>query len=197
MVALAWCARLSAIVKEESIYELAINAGRALGDCQEMKIAEAFRISLNDKAAALMQLQKIGSPAGRSASFISFTSDKTPGEALDWLKQTGLDLSSFDPDGKFFIIQKHFEAGRWGPALDYVTLLQDRDFVDAPVLLPTAANARLAQAVADELKISILQQLPLEVFSFPLGDDAQSLEHRRAAQALYERVVPIAAELGC
>jgi hypothetical protein len=196
-VALAWCARLFATAPDADIFGRAINAARALGHCNEIEVAEAFRVSVRDKTEALALLQKVATPLGRSASFIVVARAEPPDAALSWFEQTGLDINALDPDGKFVLLQKHFEADRWAGALKIAGELGEKDFLEAPVLLLAAANAHLAQAVPDQLRISVLQQLPLEASSFPLGDDGLSLNHRRAAQQLYERVVPIIFDLNC
>ncbi|QDW35685.1 hypothetical protein FFI89_000140 [Bradyrhizobium sp. KBS0727] len=196
MIALAWCGRFSEIESENGLYEVAIDAALRLGDCDEIRIAKAFRTSRNDKSAALSDLQGIGTPASRSASFIIISRAGAPNVALTWFRQAGLDISSLDPDGKFYLIQKCFEADCWDDAFNFAKLLDDSDFDQAPVLLHVAANARLAKVIPGELKAMVLQQIPLESL-FPLADDADSMEQRRSAQTLYERVIPVASALGC
>jgi hypothetical protein len=123
--------------------------------------------------------------------------DVSADEAIAWLDRSGLALSALDSDGKFFVIQKYFEAARWRDALGAVATLVDADFEATPVLLLLAGNAHLIQAVPDELKAFVLEQLPNETYSFPLADDAKALEHRRLARRLYERAVTNTVALGC
>jgi hypothetical protein len=197
MKALAWCARLTAAATEEVIFEPAISAARQLGDCEEIKLAEALRISLHDRPEALAQLNKINSHASRSVSFFITAKAESPSDALIWLTKCAFSLSDLDSDGKFFVIQKLFEAGRWSEALTAVGTLDDSDFTQTPVLLIMAANAHLVQVVPEELRATLVEQLPSETSSFPLASDRQAMENRLASLSFYERAAAIASMLDC
>ena len=71
--------------------------------------------------------------------------------SLDWFSEAGLTLLDVDADGKFFVIRKQLDAGRWADALESVNALQPGDFEQAPVLFYVAGGAHLAQAVPKEL----------------------------------------------
>ena len=126
MRAFAWCARLSEIPNEKSIYDDAIRAACLLGECDEIRIAKAFRTSREDRSTALSEFQRIGTPASSSASFIIVGREESPEITLSWFKQTGLEISDLDPDGKFYLIQKCFQAQRWNEAFNYAKRLRPK-----------------------------------------------------------------------
>lgn len=67
---------------------------------------------------------------------------------------------SSSADGKFFVLKKQLDAGKWQDALATANALQPTDFDDAPGLLYLAGGAHLAQAVPEELITLVLWTFP-------------------------------------
>ena len=86
---------------------------------------------------------------------------------------------------------------RWEDSLTAVNELTEGDFEDAPILYHIAASANLAMAVRQDLRPTVIINLPPNLKSFPLAVDNESLEYRRQAQRLFEKCAESAAELNC
>jgi hypothetical protein len=195
--ALAWCARLLFQKTDKSEALLALQAARSLATTEETLIAEAFAESnARDYQSALGILATANTPAGRSASFILVGNNTTPTETLDWFQRASLTLADLAADGKFFLLKKQLEAGRWSDALATANALQPADFDDAPGLFYLAGGAHLAQAVPEELISLVLWTLPFDAGILPLADDSIALSERRKARDFYVRASAAAASFG-
>lgn len=196
--ALAWCARFLAISEDRARSEELLKRAKELGNGTEITIAEAFRLSASRNVEeALSKLSSFDSPAARSASLLIMTHNRDAFVAIKWLSDAGITISDLDADGRFVLITKLLELGRWDTALEYVNELQEDDFRQAPVLLHTAAMTNLAQAIPIELRTSILQQVPFQASIFPLASNEAALSYRRKAKGLFERSAIATRELGC
>jgi hypothetical protein len=187
--ALAWCARMLFALPDRAEAFTVLDAARNLARTEEVSIAEAFADSYEgNTSAALSKLAELNTPSSRAASFIVVANSGSAVESLDWLREAGLTLSDADSDGKFFIIRKQLDAGRWPDALESATALHPSDFEQTPVLLYVAGGAHLAQAVPEELITLILSNLPFDAASIPLADDAASLTKRRRLSGAEPRI---------
>jgi hypothetical protein len=196
--ALAWCARMLFALPDRAEASRILDAARNLARTEEVSIAEALADSYEgNTTAALSKLGSVDTPSARAVSFIVVANSRGAAESLDWLPQAGLTLSDVDSDGKFFIIRKQLEAGRWADALESANALQPSDFEQTPILLNVAGGAHLAQAVPKELITLILSNPPFDATPIPLFDDAASLTERRSASVLYTRASEAAASVGC
>jgi hypothetical protein len=196
--ALAWCSRFLATGKETAKFDEFLSRARELGSGPEILVAEAFRISAGGNLdGALSMLAKLQSPTARSAAFQIVTQQKKATYALDWLSRSGVQQSDLDADGKFFLINNLFELGHWDAALQATFGLEQNDFQSAPVLFYSAAMSHLAQAIPDELKSRVLQQVPFDASSFPLASTEASLKSRTRAQEFFQLCAIAAEELGC
>lgn len=185
--ALAWCARILIGQPDKSKGIEGLEAAKKLGKSEEISIAEALVESYENRLdEALTRLAQISTPAARSVAFLSVANAKGVSSAFEWFSQSGLQLHDLDADGKFFVLQKQIETGAWDPAAETAKLLQTSDFVEAPILKVVAANAFLAQAVPQELRMSALLQVPVDAAAFPLFSDSAALVDRRKARDLYE-----------
>lgn len=197
--ALAWCARILSVADDGSKSEQLLNAARQLGSGSEITIAEAFKISAQGKgdlAAALKKLAGINSPPSRSAAFLIVANHQGADSAIQWLMDSGVTNNDLDAVGKFILISKHLDISGWDKALEYSNALQDDDFHEAPVLLHVAAMSHLVQAVPYELRTFVLQQIPFDVRVFPFISKKSSIQARREARTLFERLEPELRGLG-
>lgn len=116
--------------------------------------------------------------------------------ALDWAHSAGLNLDSFDSDGKLAFIMSEQYAGRWSDAYADVQRLTPEDFQEAPVLNYAAAQAHLSKVIPEELWAQAMFQLPFNASRVPLADDKEALHDRARAIELYEKQATIAEEFG-
>lgn len=196
--ALAWCSRVLAFGDNGDTSDEFLIRAKQLGDGPEITIAEAFRASAKgDLEGALSKLADIDSPSVRSAAFLIVTNHKEAFAAVEWLSSVKFRFSDLDSDGKFVLIAKTLELGRWDTALGYANALHEDDFRQAPILFHAAAMANLVQAIPDELRSVVPQQVPFEASIFPLASDETSLRHRRKAQALFQELAFAMQEIGC
>ncbi|MGO9768507.1 MAG: hypothetical protein ACLPSW_02920 [Roseiarcus sp.] len=194
--ALAWCARLFA--KKESVEQAKgwLEKSRALGVCEDAVLADAFIESLYDKPAALAKLAPVSSKAARTAALRIMSNADGSENTLDWVAQCGLALDNFDADGKFVLIMHALQLGRWDDARRYADLILDEDFYESPPLHFAVAMAYLVQAVPEEFRATVLQQVPFQASTFPLASDAISLSARRRAQELFALTASRAMDFG-
>jgi hypothetical protein len=195
--ALAWCTRMLLVKPDRSEALHVLDEAKKLVRTEEVSIAEAFAASYDGASGALNKLSALNSDEARAASFIVVANSKDKPDALDWLETAGLSESSIGSDGKFFVIQKQFDAALWSEALASANDLSETDFEQTPALLYMAAGAHLLHAVPDELRSFILWHLAFDAAPIPLADDADSLAERRKAKELYMRTAAAAAALGC
>ncbi|UPK18888.1 hypothetical protein [Bradyrhizobium sp. 131] len=195
--ALAWCARILTSKPDKSEAKTVFEAARSLAQSEEVIIAQAFFESHErGYQSALETLSPLRSPAARSAAFGIVSNHMNALEALDWYERSGLSLSEFDADGKFYILKKQLDAGAWAKALATANALQEADFENTPGLLYLAGGAHLAQAIPDELIALALWTLPFDAAPFPLADDERALAERREARNLYTRFSVVSAAYG-
>lgn len=196
--ALAWCSRVLAFSDNGEKSDEFLTRAKQLGDGSEITIAEAFRVSAKgDLEGALSKLADIDSSKARSAAFLIMAHYKDAFAAAEWFSTAGLQFSDLDADGKYVLIAKMVELSRWDTALEYANALHEADFRQAPVLFLTAAIANLVQAIPEELRSVVRQQVPFEASIFPLAANGASLEYRRKAQALFQKSALATQELGC
>ena len=195
---LAWCARLLLGKPGHAEGPELAKTARRLADTEEVSLAEAFEQSYaGDLEGALFKLSQIKSPAARAAAFILVKNDSNEGEALRWLRQSGLTLGDLDSDGRLFVIAAQLESSLFTDALASCAVLEPSDFERTPALWIVAANAHLASVVPHELATIILSQPPFVMGQVSLADDDASLEIRRKARDLYQQAAVAAKELDC
>jgi len=191
--ALAWCARILSVADDSSKSDELLNAARQLGSGSEITIAEAFKTSAQgqgDLPGALKKLADISTPTSRTAAFLIVANHQGADSAIQWLMDSGVTNNDLDAVGKFILISKHLEISDWDKAFEYSKAIQDDDFHEAPVLLHVAAMSNLVQSVPNEFKSVVLQQIPFDVKTFPLASNATSIQARREARTLFDRLEP-------
>lgn len=195
---LAWCSRFIAAGANSDKSDELLSLAKQLGNGPEVTIAEAFSVSAKGNLEeALSKLTDIDSSSARSAAFLIVTNHKDASAAVEWLSTVGFRFSDLDTDGKFVLIAKLLELGRWDAALENANALHEDEFQQTPALFHTAAMANLVQAIPEELRSIILQQLPFEARTFPLASTDDSLRARRRSLHLFSRCALAARDLGC
>ncbi|MER8460216.1 hypothetical protein NKH24_29825 [Mesorhizobium sp. M1300] len=196
--ALAWCARiLSTLGSVEETEEL-LNKSRRLGNRPEVVIAEAFLLlAKGNRSEALAHIKDLNSPMSRSASFVIATRDQDAETALSRFDASGLSTNELDADGKLLVLLRLLETGRWQPALQLSDSLDAHDFEASPALLRPAAMTNVIHTLPEESKAPFLHYSPLFSNSYFMAGEPASLERRRAAQNLLERMATEAELFEC
>lgn len=189
--ALAWCARLLATTSPDEAQSILDSI--AAPNLELIAVARAFiKQGSGHLAEGLRELAAIDTPMSRGAAYICVVKDKGFEEAGVWLQQAGLTISDLDSDAKLFYLGSALEFGAWTSAYEAATTLTAFDFDHTPAILRLAADAYLAQAVPDELRMLPLQYIPSNAASFPLRSEPVNIAHRRRAVELYDRLALVA-----
>jgi hypothetical protein len=195
-VALAWCARFLSMGDTIDQARQFLNRSKALGTCEEARIAEAFILSADDKDQALAMLAPINTPAARSAAFRIVTNRDKAERALDWASRCGLKIEDFDPDGKFVLVMNELSVGHWQDAFAHAMEITEEDIQSCPVLHHAVAMAYLVQAVPEDFRSFVLVNVPFDASHFPLASDAGSLHARRQATISFLKASEMAQSFG-
>lgn len=195
---LAWCARLLVYTEELDRAREYIEFARRLDTCPEISIAEAFMVSREgDKDLALGILNRIDSPASRTAALIVVVRHDGSRKAIVWMDDAGVDIADLDSDGKYLLLMCQFEVSEWESAERSVGALANEDFTNSPILYYAVAMAHLLSAVPDELRHDMFHGLPFNLVSFPLASNQMALEYRRLAHVNFIKARDAAQQLGC
>ena len=186
--ALAWCARFLSLGDSVADARVLLDRAKALGNGEEIVIAEAYLLSAQDKQAALATLARLNSPTARSAALRIISNQDGEKGAMTWFDKTGLKFNDFDTDGKLQLLMHAMTTEDWNRAAVWSAEVAEDDFRDTPVLLHAVAMASLVQAVPLEFRSAVLVQVPFEADSFPLASDAAALAARRRAAELFARI---------
>ncbi len=186
--ALCWSSRLLAYEPTGNAQEL-LTAARGLGamDAEFEVVRSLLLASQGDLPVALSNLAESDLPMAKSVAFFIVSNDRGAVEALRWFSQVGYSPADLDPDGKFQLLAKCIEAEDWEIALTVANSLKSEDYQDAPALFFVAAIAHLIQAVPDEYRTLVAQQIPFEVESFPLRTTSEMVVHCNAAIGYFEQ----------
>jgi hypothetical protein len=197
-LALAWCARLLSRTDELDTAERYLALARSLGTCPEIEIADAFVSSQKgDKSASLSALAGIDSAVSRSAAFMTVVHHGGSAEALNWLKNAGIEPTDLDAEGKCILLTHQLELAHWDSAKETINTLENQDLDDAPVLHHIMAITYLLSAVPTEFRAVVLNQLPFNAADFPLASDAAAMDARRAARRHFADAAMAAQQLNC
>lgn len=195
--ALAWCARLLLHSDELSKAQHYLDFAKTLGDCPELKIAEAFSISQKgEKSTALQVLATLNSPASRTAGFMIVTNHDGGESAIKWMTKAGYKVEDLDSDGKSFLLTHQLELHNWDDAAQILTTLKETDFDETPILHYSAALVLLLTTVPTDFRADVLMQVFLGVSNF-LSSDAVALDTRRAAHEHFIDAIKAAQRLDC
>jgi hypothetical protein len=193
-VALTWCARYLATTAPDEAQSI---LDRITTPSQDLiAIARGFiEQGRGNLALGLGLLATIDAPMSRGAAYICVQMTKGFEAAETWLRQAGLTTADLDSDAKLFHLGSALEEGAWDIAYEAATALTTVDFDRTPAILRLAADAYLAQAVPDELRMLPLQYIPSNAANFPLRGEPNCLGHRRKAVELYDRLTLAATAL--
>lgn len=195
---LALCARLLSRSDELEQAETYLEFAKTLEDSQEIKIVEAFILSLKGgKAAALQALACIDSDASISAGLIIVAHHDGAEGALQWMSDAGYTVENIDSDGKSFLLNYQFELGLWGDAAQTAGSFSESDFEETPILHHLVALAKLIVTVPADFRAVVFRQIPLEVADFPFAAGAVSMSARRAAHKHFLDAVEAAKQFTC
>jgi len=194
--ALAWCARFLSSGGHVDKYDDFLNEAKRLGDCHEITIAEAFRISTeSDLTDALQHISSINSPESRSAGVFIVKNCKGARAAIDWLNSAGIEFLDLDGDGKFIVVSLLLELGELDTALEHVKKLRESDFNETPSLIHISAFLHLMQAVPEDLRTHVQQHLPFHSRTFPLASTTQALQSRKQSRDYFHQFAGSARQL--
>lgn len=195
--AIAWCSRLLSRTELEKAEEY-LKLARTLGSCPEIEIAEAFICSQRgDKHTALSILGNLNLPLSRSAALMIVAHHERSQVAIDWLETIGCSAAELDPDGRYFLLTLQLQLAQWEAAQLCVDALTDDDLRLTPALHHIVAITHLINAVPDELRTVVLNQVPFQAAAFPLAADATAIEARRKAQRYFITATQVALQFGC
>ncbi|MEQ9564547.1 MAG: hypothetical protein RLN85_01775, partial [Pseudomonadales bacterium] len=195
--ALSLCARLLAYERTARAEEILSIARGQGGANATLAIVDSFIVAAKgDPKLALNKLAELDLPAAKSAAFFIVGNDRGAIEALRWFSEVGYSPAVLDPDGRRQFLARCLEVEDWQTALSNVELLHDEDYQETPALFFTAAMAHLVQAVPEEFRPLVIQQVPFEVESFPLKTTVEMLAHSRKAQEFFEQYATVAQSLG-
>lgn len=196
--ALAWCARLLSSSDKFLTAEEYLELAKTLGDCPEIKIAEAFLISQKgDISAALKVLLALSTPASCTARFMIVTNHEGVEVAIKWLSDTGFKVEDLDSDGKSFLLTHLLELFLWDDATQIFSALKETDFDETPILHYSVALLKLLSTVPTDFRAVVLRQVPFEAYGFPLASDSVAMDARRSALEHFLEAVKVAQLLGC
>ncbi|UGA51572.1 MULTISPECIES: hypothetical protein [Dickeya] len=169
-----------------------------LHQTEEAKIARAFIEAIGsnnvDDASALLN---ISSPSSYAAFFMVKNKVEGSRSALDWFKNTALNIQRFDDDGKVALISAFLSEHQWEKALDIINEINNDSISTSPALAQLAAFTFLGNSVkAVELRESIKIHIPLVADKFPLADDTRSIAFRNRAIELFKICSRLAQHLG-
>lgn len=183
--AFAWCSRLLSMSDLDKAEEY-LEKAKALGDCPEIHIAEAFIGSKKgDKQNALRVLATLNTPKTLSASLMIVANHDGASAAIDWLESIGANISNLDSDGKQLLIRLHLTAEQWDAAQACLDFITDEDLIKTPALNQVVAITYIISIVPKEFRTVVLSQVPFNAAHFPLADDFTALEARRKAGSYF------------
>ena len=195
--ALARCARALAFSDKLEAAEEFLSYAKTISDSINLKIAEAFIISLKeDKPSALQILASIDSNASRSAAFMLINHFDGSEKALNWLSDADYEVEDLDSDGKHTLLLQQLLLDYLDDAAQTVNRLSSKDFDETPVLNHIVALATLAPVIPPDYRAFAFTLPPFEAKSFPLASDTAAIGARRKAHQHFLDAVEAANQLG-
>ncbi|WP_341863841.1 hypothetical protein [Gymnodinialimonas sp. 57CJ19] len=174
----------------------AIAASKALGECYDATIAQAFLSKHSDWKECLKALAPLDGPEKVTAALLAVKHGRDTAQALQWFHDADFAPSDLDADGRAVFLSCHLDAQNWDAAHDLANALHEEDFSETPVLLHFAGMAHLLTVLPEDLRASFRTSVPFVRRQYPLGDDPESMNTRKAASRLFKRAMRAAAEFG-
>ncbi|HDL7644317.1 TPA: hypothetical protein PXO92_000846 [Yersinia enterocolitica] len=195
--AISWCIRLLSYSKEDIDLNSYVKRARALHECVEVDIADAFIRSrqVEDADKLIVDLIKSNNKSKRSAGLLILSNKKKPIDAINWYKNSGENINYFDEDGIANILKYCIHLEDWELLDNILYEIKLEDYHESLIITHLLAISYFTKAIADtELKHRITEKM---LFSnFPLSSDKEALENRRIAVKLFQAAVKISKRLG-
>ena len=197
--ALAWCARVLSHTEQSAKAGEYLGVAKDTWDCPEVTIAQAFVSSHEgDKGHGLGMLNRLDSPMARSAALVLVRLQDGPRKAIDWLNNSGITVRDLDAEGKLCLLFNQLGLGEWLAAQNSLEAVTDADLESAPVLHAAMARTLLAEAVPEEFRSIVLDQLPFPAAHGSwLASSAHAMDARRRAQEHFFKAAEVAEDLDC
>ena len=196
--ALSWCVRVLATPEHLKEARAHLHVAKSVGRCSETEIAEALIASREGyRNDALTALGAVASPASRSAALSVVADHDGADAAIDWMKTARLEVADLDADGKCVLLALLHTVADWHSANHCLDAITDEDLQHTPVLHYLIALTLLVSTVTEQLRATLLNQIPLLAAEFPLASDDASIQRRRIARGHFIRAEQDAQELNC
>ena len=198
--ALAWCSRIQSLQGDFSLAKKFLScAQKLIESTDQIKIAEAFILCRQEDNAksALRAIQGLTTPAAFTAGLMFVSHHENAQGAVNWMAKVGRTASDLDADGKGFFIIQQFEVKCWDQAVMCASSISDADFTCSPALHHFVALCKLLPAVPEELRTSMITQVPCNVKVFRLGFKDSQLNARKEAINHFIKASEIAMYYDC
>ena len=197
--ALAWCARVLSYTDQSAKAAEYLGVAKDISNCLEVTVAQAFVSSHGgDKVHGLKMLNRLDSPMARSAALVLVRLQDGPRGAIDWLNDSGIPVRDLDAEGKLCLLLNQLRLGEWVAAQKCLEAVTDADLESAPVLHAAMARTFLAEAVPEEFRSVVIDQLPFPAAQGSwLASSARAMKARRRAQKHFARAAEVAEDLDC
>ncbi len=190
------CARWLSRSEEIATAEEAIKCSDALGECNDAIIAKAFLSEPKDWTECLKELAPLDNPEKVTAALLAVNNSTDSEQALQWFQDADFTSTDLDADGKVVLLGCQLETRNWDAAHSLAISLHDEDFIETPFLSLLAGMALLLSVLPEEFRDTFRTTVPFVRKQFPLWDDPESLEKRKAASDFFNRAKEVAAEFG-
>lgn len=195
--ALAWCARLLVYTDPDLARAYCTAVRRLVAEPgPELDVAEAFLASAHEGERATRRLRIDDFPFEATVAFQILRTTLGSAGALEQACRIELGFDKLDGDGRFTFLSALVETKRWADAIAAIRMIREEDFDQTPALLWIAATTLVAARLPDDLKPSVLQDIPPNPAHFKLPEDRASLDERRLARQLLDDVAKRCEKLG-
>lgn len=190
------CARWLSRSEEKEVVEEAIEHSIALGECNDAIIAKAFLSQPKGWTACLNELAPLDNPEKVTAALLAVQHSADSEQALQWFQDADFTPADLDADGKAVLLSCQLESQNWDAVYSLVRSLQEEDFKATPILLHFTGIGLLLNVLPEEFRDAFRTTVPFVREQFPLWDDPESMEKRKAASGFFKRAKEAAAEFG-
>ncbi|HJO52848.1 PIN domain-containing protein [Sulfitobacter pontiacus] len=190
------CGRWLSRSEENEAAEEAIRQSKALGECNDAIIAQAFLTEPNNWTECLIALAPLDNSEKVTAALIAVKHSTNSEQALQWFHDADFAPTDVDADGKVVLLSCQFDAQNWDAAYSLAVSLQEDDFAEAPALFHLAGLACILSVLPEEFRDAFQNTVPFVRHQFPLWDDPESMQQRKTAAGFFRRASEAAAEFG-
>lgn len=164
-----------------------LKESKRLTSTEETEVAEAFIEAVEgNEAEAVDKLLNKPTPLSYSAVFMLKQIRQKATDAIQWLFGSGLTIRSLDSDGQQSLLNSLLQAEQWEKALEQVEELGDLTQIESIGSSYTVAMSLLTNSVnVPEIRRNIVLEVPFAAETYPLADDAKSVELRLKAAQMF------------